>query len=297
MKRNILRETLKKPRSRKIIFTELCHEKSVLDLGCVQHSAEHESSQLWLHGIIKKTAKNLVGVDYAQDEIIKLREKGYNILFSDINKEIPTNEKFDVIVVGNLIEHLSCFDGLFDNAKRLLKNNGILAISTANPFFREQYFFSAFKNDIIVNKEHTCWIDPITLEQLANRFGFTTSKVYWVKEKWKLSQTIFHGDDQELDNFDNRWSFHKKRSPAEGLIGPILEFLFRLLKSRSEYERLKEKHSATFDRLLYMRVKGLFIDFFWQIYRLFIPTSDINRHELFVSILIQMPSERQNAHD
>ena len=32
----------------------------------------------------------------------------------------------------------------------------------SNPFYREQYFYVAFKNSLIVNPEHTCWIDPLT---------------------------------------------------------------------------------------------------------------------------------------
>jgi len=186
MMRKILRANLKKSQSRKEIIKEFCHGKTVLDLGFVQHDIENAETDSWLHSHIVMEAASALGVDYLESAVNKLVKRGYNIIQGDVNKPLMINSDFDVIVVGNLIEHLSSFEGLMNNLGRLLKPDGVVIISTANPFYQEQYFFSAIRNDIIVNPEHTCWICPVALNQLSNRFGFETKEVRWIKEKWSL---------------------------------------------------------------------------------------------------------------
>src|ERR1039458_3236005 len=191
MDRKLLRAYLRIPQSRIEIVREFCRGKIVLDLGCVNHDTENAGSEQWLHKAVVESAAEALGVDYLEDQVDILRQRGFQVIVGDVNKPLAIERKFDVIVVGNLIEHLSSFEGLLNNLRELLARGGVVLISTANPFFREQYFYSALKNDILVNQEHTCWIDPVTLDQLSRRFGLETVEVRWIKEKWRLSDTVF----------------------------------------------------------------------------------------------------------
>ena len=284
--RRILRQGLATPVSRIELIRELCRGKDVLDLGCVQHDAEQSHHPEWLHQAVVDVAASVIGVDYSAEQVEKLRQRGYAVIAADVTKPLPIEQTFDVIVIGNLIEHLSNFEGLFLNIARHLRRGGRVAISTSNPFYREQYFYAAFRNDILVNPEHTCWIDPVTLDQLARRFAFVTEEVRWIKERWRLSQVILHGKNGAFDMFSGRWVFEREPSRLESMLAPLLERAFLACAPQSYAERMLRRHGRQQTRrLLYQRLKRALFDAFWLPYRLLLVTSRINRYELYVSVL------------
>jgi SAM-dependent methyltransferase len=286
MKRAILQEYLKKPQSRFDIITEFCRDKEVLDIGCVQHDVINTDVDGWLHHHVVETSSYTLGVDYLEDEVNELVKRGYNVVHGDVNKPLSIDRTFDVIVVGNLIEHLSNFEGLLNNINRLLKPNGVVLISTANPFYCEQYFYSAFKNDIIINPEHTCWIDPVALDQLSNRFGLYTVGVRWIKESWVMASGIIcHGDDNEFDIFTGKWIVKKEASLSERFITNLVKILLSLIWSSEKLARLEKEHGSDADRALWIMIKGRLFGLYWKFRKIFIPASDMNKHELYMSVL------------
>lgn len=284
MNNNLLRANLSHPQSRIEIIQEFCRGKSVLDIGCVHHDIDNADKVNWLHKAIVEVASETTGVDYLIEAVQALQARGYNAVVGDVNKELPITGQFDVIVVGNLIEHLSNFEGLLTNIRRLLKANGVALVSTANPFFREQYFYSALTNRIIVNPEHTCWLDPVTMDQLCRRFGLETTEVRWVREKWQMQDTIFDGCGQTLDMFTGKWSFAAPPSILERFVGPLLRCLAaRFMKRR--FASAAGNYGPLLERYLYLRFKGLFAEAAWRMRRIVIPHAPINDHELYVSVL------------
>jgi len=292
MDRQLLRAYLRNPKSRIEIVREFCSGKSVLDMGCVNHDIESSSNELWLHKNVVEVARETLGVDYLAQEVKQLRERGYNVMFGDVTIPLAIDQTFDVIIVGHLIEHLSGFEGLMNNLRRLLNPDGVVLICTPNPFFREQYFYSALKNDILVNQEHTCWIDPVTLDQLSRRFGLETVAVRWIKEKWYLSQTIFNGEKQWFDMFTGRWTYPAPRPLIEKIVAPLLLLAYRIPFNPPRQARIRKRYGNELGSFLYMWFKGFFVDFWWTLRRSVIPTSDINRHEAYMSILkLSKPAE------
>jgi SAM-dependent methyltransferase len=291
MNTELLRENLQHPKSRHEIIQEICCGKSVLDIGCVNHVIENSHHDNWLHGKIVEVASFVLGVDFLENEIKELALRGFNVISADVNFPLPIERKFDIILVGNLIEHLSSFSGLMKNINQLLSDDGFALISTANPFFREQYFYSALKNDIIVNPEHTCWIDPVTLDQLSRRFGLETVEVLWIKEKWKLSDTYFNGNKQSLDGFSGRWSFLCPPSFLEKLITPLLIIAFHSAVSRERKKRIKYRYQDQVSRMLYLKLKGALLEVWWRLRRLSIPNSPINNYELYFSVIKKIKND------
>ena len=55
--------------TREEIILKLCKGKTVLDIGCVDHSASTEKNNNWLHKKIKQVAKTITGLDYEKKEI------------------------------------------------------------------------------------------------------------------------------------------------------------------------------------------------------------------------------------
>jgi 2-polyprenyl-3-methyl-5-hydroxy-6-metoxy-1,4-benzoquinol methylase len=280
----ILTANLDKPVLKSKLIESLCKGKSVIDFGCINHNINNTKSSNWLHGCIKIVASRLLGVDYLEQEVAELKSQGFNVICADINKPIQINESFDVIHVGNLIEHLSNFDGLFENFNKLLKHDGIVVITTPNPFFIEQYFYTAFKNDLIVNSEHTCWLDPLTLNQLANRYKFTTAEIYWLKNKWQLFWVILNGKKFNYDIMTSTW--HKKLPLTffQRFIGNIYLSIMWIL-SREKLISLKLQYNDQLVTFGYISVVSNIFKLFWALYKKIIITSKINKYELYVSIL------------
>jgi 2-polyprenyl-3-methyl-5-hydroxy-6-metoxy-1,4-benzoquinol methylase len=286
MRQELLQAHIDHPVSRREITQRYCRGKSVLDIGCVNHNLENVDVPDWQHAAIVEVAANVLGVDYLQEEVQELANRGFRVVAADISKPIRISERFDVIVIGHLIEHLSGLDGLMSNVQNLLKPGGCILISTPNPFYREQYFYVAFKNRLTVNREHTYWIDPLTLDQLARRFGLMTEDVYWIKEKWDLGWVIMNSDSRRFDPKTGKWTFHGAPSLPERLISPVLMFTFKMIAPRRLRSRVLKKHAATqLPRLLYVRAIGVLFSAFWRLYRLLIVSSQINRHEVFLSVL------------
>jgi len=166
--------------------------KTVLDIGCCGSRYKLEG---WLHLNIKKSSKNVFGIDKSKECIEFLREKGYDVEVANA-ENFHLNQKFDVIVAGELIEHLSNFQGFLNSVRKHLKEDGLLILSTPNMFYFREILFLILKGYPTVNPEHTCWFDEVTLQQLLGRFGFSVEKIMYTTEikynKLKLKDAILY---------------------------------------------------------------------------------------------------------
>ncbi len=151
--------------------TKYCIGKSALDIGCVMHDPKRYTSPYWLHGAIEKVAFELVGIDIDREGIKYLQNIGYNIIYADA-QNFFLNRTFDVIVAGDVLEHLENFDGFFKCCKNHMHENSILLISTPNPWHWINIIRSAFYYDFHVNREHVCYFSMRTLKQLLARYNF-----------------------------------------------------------------------------------------------------------------------------
>jgi SAM-dependent methyltransferase len=105
------RLSVKKPVRRSQFVTERCRGRVVLDLGCRDETALVKcDTPHWLHGEIIKVAKEVVGVDLSEDVPTEGLPTGptSRILRGDVNRleEVVRDRQFEVIVAGELLEHL-----------------------------------------------------------------------------------------------------------------------------------------------------------------------------------------------
>jgi SAM-dependent methyltransferase len=208
-------------------IVEKCKDKDVLDLGCVQHTAEHAlSNKSWLHRHILKVARSVVGVDYLESEVAHLKKQGFNVICADVTKPILIDKQFDVIVAGDLIEHLTNFDGFFDNCRRLLKPGGIVIISTPNPYYHANLYFLALRRHYFINPEHTCWIDPQCLSQLAARYNLKIASVDFIGQRWSLGKYLCDSKKHPYDFFTGHWS---NKTVGFKILRRILSFVVPIL--------------------------------------------------------------------
>jgi 2-polyprenyl-3-methyl-5-hydroxy-6-metoxy-1,4-benzoquinol methylase len=152
--------------------------KDVLDCGCVGSEESGVLSQKFLHKKIAEHSKFLLGVDISSRGVQTLRKLGFNVIEGNV-EEITIGRKFDVVIAGDLIEHLSNAGKFLENVKKHLNPDGVLIISTPNPFSITRFYHMLVKKHVEVNPDHTCYYDIMTLKQLLSRHGFLVVEIYY----------------------------------------------------------------------------------------------------------------------
>jgi 2-polyprenyl-3-methyl-5-hydroxy-6-metoxy-1,4-benzoquinol methylase len=145
--------------------------KTVLDVGCVEHDLKNIHKQrIWVHDYLRSVAKEVIGIDYLPKAVKELNRHGYKIYCQNA-ENIKLNKKFDVVFAGEIIEHVNN-QGLFlDSLKRVVKENGVIIITTPNVFSLQRIIPVLYKltNNPNVNPEHVLFHTPATLSSLLTR--------------------------------------------------------------------------------------------------------------------------------
>ncbi len=155
---------------------------SVLDIGCAGHVPE-PNSPYWLHGRIRKQFQDVVGIDINRENVGKLLKLGYTNIFVADAQNFSFSTTFDTIVAGEVIEHLSNPGEFLKNCKIHLKPYGRLVITTPYPFSLLHILY-AIKNfpKTCSNSEHTLWLCPQTLKELAKRYKLSVIHVELIED-------------------------------------------------------------------------------------------------------------------
>jgi 2-polyprenyl-3-methyl-5-hydroxy-6-metoxy-1,4-benzoquinol methylase len=145
----------------------------VLDVGVVDHEFKSALNPGSLHLRIKKVARECVGCDILADDVAELQKMGWNVVCHDITTSPLDLPPFDLIVCGEIIEHLDRPGNLFANCAAMLRAGGNLILSTPNPWYANCVLKNTFGGETFVeNVDHTAWFDPCTLTELSSRYGF-----------------------------------------------------------------------------------------------------------------------------
>lgn len=156
--------------------TERCRNKRVLDLGCVMHVPEAVNRSDFMHRALAEVASTVVGLDLHEAGVAALRAQGYDVVVGDA-ENFRFDQPFDVIVAGDIIEHLGNMDDFLTSCLTALKPGGKILIQTPNPWYWRNIAKAILYPEVPNNPEHTCWFDPRTLRQLAERYGLTLGEV------------------------------------------------------------------------------------------------------------------------
>lgn len=145
-----------------------CRGKDVLDLGCVQHNPENYKSKYWLHKALAQVANSLEGLDLYEAGVEYLKKLGYQVVVGNA-EHFDIGKKYDVIVAGDLIEHLEDLRGFLSSCRSHLRPGGRLLLSTPNPWYWRNVVKALVFGRVSANPEHTLWMCPTVLRQLLAR--------------------------------------------------------------------------------------------------------------------------------
>jgi len=143
--------------------------KSVLDIGICEHTIERMNSKNWKHRIILDNSNYCLGIDIDKILINKLLEQKYNVKYCDATSDDFLGEKFDIIHIGDVIEHVSNPIALLQFAKKHLNENGKIIVRTPNPFNFNYIYLQKKNGTSIENLEHISYITPFHAHEIALR--------------------------------------------------------------------------------------------------------------------------------
>ncbi len=193
---------------RENFIVELCRDKVVLDLGaadsifCEHHIDEGRHLYINLHAI----ARMLYGVDLDEQAIQSLRDLGFQNLFVGNVEDLNINfgVEFELIIAGDIIEHLDNPGAFLDSVCRYMGENTLLILTTPNILSLKVFIHSIFGKQRI-HGDHSV--------------GFTFS----------LLQTLLDRHNLEVEQWMTTFEFVASRRAklANKLLAPIFRILPR----------------------------------------------------------------------
>ncbi len=143
--------------------------KSVLDIGICEHTLGRMNSPKCKHRLIKDNAAQCVGVDIISDLVERLVKDGFDVVCEDATSDAYLGQTFDVVHIGDVIEHVSDPTRLLKFAKCHLVSGGGILVRTPNPHYFN-YQFHAHRDGVSVeNLEHISYIVPFHALELSRR--------------------------------------------------------------------------------------------------------------------------------
>ena len=169
--------------SRIEFLKEVATKKSVLSLGCSsgRFIEDHIHQQSLLHVILHNQASELYGIDLDEDSLQLMREKlNYeNLYHGNVEQlqDVPINKEFDVVIAGDILEHITCPGAMLEGVKRFLKPDGRIIISTNNAFglhYQIKRWLGSYKEHF----EHVSFFSPETLSHMFDRHGYNVTEMF-----------------------------------------------------------------------------------------------------------------------
>lgn len=160
---------------------DFCRGQDVLDIGAGEHDVSFYSEDSWEHGRIARVAKRTVAAEIMPNLVEHYRAKGFDFRHVDATSDVDLGDRFDRIFIGDVIEHVNDPVALLRFAKRHLRPDGRILVTTPNPFaprFRN-HRASRGTRYVMANLEHTRWVSISNMHELVWRADLELTKLRW----------------------------------------------------------------------------------------------------------------------
>lgn len=160
------------------LILSYCREKRVLDIGCV-HLLTEVNKDKWLHRRIRDVADSCIGADINAEGVDRMNALGYEAVVLDMGNENISSQKyglFDVIVAGEILEHMDKPGNLFANASNLLSESGVLILTTPNPYVWRR-IVAAKMSQLVESVDHVFYAYPSGIVEYGERSGLRVQMI------------------------------------------------------------------------------------------------------------------------
>ncbi len=165
------------PYDREQMLVEFARGRRVAHVGFVdEHRLQAKLDQgTWLHARLTDAAASLVGLDVEEEGVRWANEHGFEAHAVDAQSPEAVAalglEPADVVIAGEIVEHLDAPGPFFRAMRELVTADGLLVVTTPNAY-RLLNFLAPFGGVELVHPDHSAWHSPHTLENLLARSGW-----------------------------------------------------------------------------------------------------------------------------
>ena len=143
------------------------------DARCAAFQTTHDA---WLHGTLAAVASEIVGLDIEDDGVLAARRAGYEAYRVDCRdrEEVARLDlaPADVVVIGELIEHLDDPGSMLDAVTPLVAPDGVIVITTPNGHGLFNVC-AALAGRELNHPDHVTLYSWYTLSNLLHRHGWS----------------------------------------------------------------------------------------------------------------------------
>jgi trans-aconitate methyltransferase len=172
---------VRKPIDRLLYISKFCKNKKVLDIGCYDETAIKlkENNGYWLHKLISSEAKKVIGID--SSDLIKSeiktgpRSKIIKKDLFDLDESFAKANKIDVIIAGELIEHIPNVSRFLQLMKKLYPKK-MLILTTPNATSLSNILLALFNRESS-HKDHIQIFSYKTLYSLLTKNDLKRFKI------------------------------------------------------------------------------------------------------------------------
>lgn len=158
-------------------------ETNILDIGC---------STGLLANVLKKInpLAKITGIDISEEvgEKAKLALEEFYCLDLDYDKLPDFKKKFDLIILGDVLEHLKRPDKLLQNLNKILNKNGEIIISLPNIAYYKiriklLFGFFNYRDTGIMDRTHLRFFTQKTIKDLITSSGYQIEEERFIFNK------------------------------------------------------------------------------------------------------------------
>jgi len=165
------------PVDREQMLVDFARDRRVVHVGFVdERRLEHKlEAGRWLHERLAEVAASLVGLDVSEEGVTWARERGFEAHVVDAQSPEAVAglglERAEVVIAGEVIEHLDAPGPFLRAMRALVHDDGLLVITTPNAY-RLLNFLTPVAGVELIHPDHTAWHSPHTLRNLLRRSGW-----------------------------------------------------------------------------------------------------------------------------
>ena len=149
-----------------------------VDSGCWDY---HDQFDSWLHAHLDRSATELIGLDLDEAGVQRAVEQGfpaYAVDCSDAERVAALGlEPADVVVAGEIIEHLDDSGSFLEGLHSLVRPGGRLLVTTPNASGLLNAGAAALAGYEVNHPDHVTLYSCFTLTNLLERHGWRTDEV------------------------------------------------------------------------------------------------------------------------
>lgn len=167
-------------------LTETAKGRTVLHLGCADapYFRLRAADGTLLHTRLAAVANRVVGIDNDEEGVRFLKdEMGFkDIILADVETlpQMSDGCSFNLVVAGELLEHLSNPGLCLRRLRLLIDRDGILVITVPNAFSLKTFLRVGCGVEL-VHPDHVSYYSIVTIKKLLSRYGFyVTSHAFYV---------------------------------------------------------------------------------------------------------------------